>query len=533
MPPGLTNARQGSGSQLHAQRSPTRTSSLPIQNITRTSALNSHSPLAPFDVFEDKSRRPEGREGSSHRRRNTLPSVILSPQEEQTLRNTLGEATGRMSSNVNPQQEPEPMINHPNRRSRSAGALRETAQSHDFSPIQWRRQSSEIKTWHFPHESKGPRNEGQSHNPKVEFSRPVTRGNNVVRPMESAALPPPPIRTHAIQPAQSFDFGPLLVPGSDDSASIEQRVTTIEVKLIDLEYAIAKLQGYEMEKPTATSRSPQRALVENDSSSRLASTQSQYSSPAQQFYPPAPFLSTPQDSPNPYQETEADQDTHDHRVSGTPTLRPLTAFQQPSSSTLSNSSSPPRSIQAQPQPLMTDTFSYSHLLTLIQTEQSARRTLELQLQRLQREVGELRSPTHGSYKPQDTYPTTVSESVPQEQQGSASIRRVIATANPSISRSTGPSSRQGSGSASGTEHSQTQFHELLKAESQPQEFRSAFDDRSDDGTETDDDGYLDVYETPTETREGYMYRKAESIEGLRQHSTTQLPPKSPNYLTMI
>lgn len=423
------------------------------------------------------------------------------------------------------------MINHPNRRSRSAGALRETAQFHRLSPNQWERPSDEDKTWRFPFEAGRLANKTSNRDADGSPSRPVTRGSNTVQPSESAAPPPPPIRNKAVQPAQSFDFGPLLLPGSDDSATIEQRVTTVEVKLIDLEYAIAKLQGYDIARPVASSRSLHNAHSERGLSSKKIEDQSQQSSPSGQFQHSATFLSSPVDSPNPPQDEETFQYSRHQRASAAPTLRPLTAFHQPSSSTLSDSSTDPRVHQMKPQALASDTYSYSHLLTLIQTEQSSRRTLELQVQKLQREVEQLRSSS--SYRERDIgepYPTPSTSSVSQEQQTPSSTQRVLTISNSSVPRSHGFPARRDSGPASGTEHSRVQPQETMDHEEQSPEFQSAFDDRSDDGTETDDDGYMDVYETPTETNEGYAYGRFGSSEGLRQHSPTQKPP---NYLTMI
>ncbi|KAL9108501.1 MAG: hypothetical protein Q9227_006716 [Pyrenula ochraceoflavens] len=514
------NAFASAATKAPVTRAPVRSSSFLPQDVTRSSALHSHSPLTPFLEVDNEAR--SNKAAGPHRRRNTLPSLVLSQQEEDHLRAMLGSPGIRPQSKGGPKVEKkEPMINNPNRRSRSAGALRETAREHRMSPIQWRRRSDEIKDWQ---DSANDRRDAEdmskpseAYSKLAELPRPPTRGNNTSQPGDPAAPPPPPIMMTSRQ-----SFGDLLVPNQDDNASMDQRVTTIEVKLMDLEYAIAKLQGYEVPEPTTFSKQQNpRDTVQHYPSPHVSS---QSLSSSNSYHPRGTFLSSPADSPNPSGDDEAFEDKRAQRASRATTVRPTTALHQPPSSIISNSAirSPTSSHDTTAPTVNLDTSAFSHLLTMVQTEQAARRTLELQLQKLQREVEHLRSPSYPYFTSQPAYPTPSPESFSHDANpGPISTRRYpITTApNPVVSRSAGtdPSSR----AASSGENTRQITREQVRTQIQPSEFQSAFDDRSEDGTETDDDGFLDVYETPIESTENYNHGRFRSNESMRAEARTQ------------
>jgi hypothetical protein len=130
---------------------PVRTPSQPVSELTRSSALGSHSPK-PLEQLEvsNEDLNPSSRTEdpvSRHRRRNTLPSVTLSFHEAQMLAATLGEVGMRPSSKPPLHHSDGELARNLKRRSRSADELREEARSHQMSPIQWRRRSGEIQYW--------------------------------------------------------------------------------------------------------------------------------------------------------------------------------------------------------------------------------------------------------------------------------------------------------------------------------------------------------------------------------------------------
>ena len=516
-------------------RTPTRSSSFLIQDVTRSSALNSHSPFAPSPKLGEDGRATE-QSGpfQAYRRRNTLPSLVLNQQEEDNLRSMLGSPGLRPGTKVGAKAEKkEPMINNPNRRSRSADALRESAREHRMSPIQWRRRSDDIEDWpksdavDFASESQ-PRIE-QVGGKATEHSRPPTRGNKAVPVGDSTAAPPPPPIT--MTSAQSF--GDLLVPQNDDSASLEQRVTTMEVKLMDLEYAIAKLQGFEISQPLTSGNPGMLKGQTQNLPSPHASSQSLSSSASYSNNPKATFLSSPADSPNPSGDDEAFQSNRGQRVSRATTVRPTTAFHQPPPTISSSTAHHPSSSNALTSPtLALDTSAFSHLLTMIQTEQSARRTLELQMQKLQREMEELRCPSFVHYNTTSGYPTPSPESSSHDAANPPPIatrrhhQMQIMASNSAVPRSTDTNGSSRTGSFD--ENSRQTMREPLKMmQNQPSEFQSAFDDRSESGTETDDDRFLDVYETPTEAGDRYGYDRYRSNESMRGEAIAHQPPPPP------
>lgn len=321
------------------------------------------------------------------------------------------------------------------RRSRSAGALRETAKAHRMSPIQWRPREDEIKYWRTSVvQDPIPQLQEASSDARSETQEVDNAQSSFSGESDQQAQP------HVLGAQQSFDFGPLIGTTQDESVSLEQRLTTLEVKFIDLEYAIAKLQGYDVERPVVLGKPPRRR------SQQLQQTSTE-SLGSQTSHQQQTFLSSPQDSPTHEQPLEIRDSSADRRERPTSiatTLRPMTAFHQPLKQ------SPPTSRSTD------DRLDY--LMTIVRIEQLARQKLEAQVARLQGEVEELRSPPF-ERSALLKYPTPSPEAQ-----------------NPSsISQRTGDRASAASNSR------------LRDAERE-------YD------TDTDD-GFMDVYETPTEAHE--------------------------------
>jgi hypothetical protein len=428
---------------------PVRTPSQPVSELTRSSALGSHSPK-PLEQLEvsNEDLNPSSRTEdpvSRHRRRNTLPSVTLSFHEAQMLAATLGEVGMRPSSKPPLHHSDGELARNLKRRSRSADELREEARSHQMSPIQWRRRSGEIQYWrNSVLENPIPQSSGMRH---AAYNSLESEWS----PFRSFAPSPSSVpRSPSRDSLKQFQFGSFANSGGH-TTTMDQRLTTLEVKFIDHEYAIAELQGCDLGRPVASAKVPKRRSVQDifpDTNDQHFSTQ--YTSSGRTF------LSSPADSPTPAEDF--DHSTRHHRSSNAPTLRPIT--------TTSNASPVPRSDDSpSSNPITTDQFNA--LMALLATEQAARRKLEEKVAELQAQVDELRS-----YLPQrrpSAYPTPSPES--RHSTLATSFRGHLT--RPSLGF---PRSRVGSDETS----------------------RFSVTDADESDT---DDGFLDTFETPRETQE--------------------------------
>lgn len=361
----------------------------------------------------------------THRRRNTLPSVVMSQKEEQALKESLE------ASKVRPTSRAGTSKSNPRRRSRSVEPL-----INRLKPIEFpRNRSDEIKYWR---------------NSVLESPIPSFKPRDSDTPEETTTAherQPSGDTTSPIEPVQTFDFG-LNNPTGLKNDSTEQRLNTLEVKLVDLEFAIAKLQqGSEAEKPMPLERPPHRRSQRQDS---MATTSS-----ASGIASPEPtFLSSPRPDSRFSQDTGEQSPPLEHRVhrsSAATTLRPSTAVRR----SVERAETPP------PPPPPTSAYAtmehIQNLLALVQREQASRHRLELQVKNLSSQLEQFqRSPPYTYFKTDFPYPT------PSPEDPSRSMRQ-----NPM-----------------GTER---------RVMNPPSRFRDDISVSTDD-----DDGYLDVYETPAE-----------------------------------
>jgi hypothetical protein len=233
--------------------------------------------------------------------------------------------------------------------------------------------------------------------------------------------------------------------------TLEQRVTTLEVKLIDHEYAIAKLQGYDSEKAANFTRTPKRRSVQD-----LFQQPQPSSSSGPTEYHGRSFLSPPSDAP--VMSSNLESAPPQDRLSNTATIRP-----EPASQAVN-----PESLGYPPASSLLSREHFDTLMALLTTEQNARQALEEQVLLLQREVDELRSATVGIYSAH-AYPTPS----PESRQAPLPLRhkparQPLAFAKPRV----------------------------------PSDETSRFS-TTDAGDSDTDDGFLDVYET---TRESHDYK---------------------------
>lgn len=231
-------------------------------------------------------------------------------------------------------------------------------------------------------------------------------------------------------------------------ANVEQRITTVEVKLIDLECAIANLQGYEVAKQVVLPKPPRRRKALQQSKTRSSSTPS--------IIPQSSFDSF---SIEPSTSEERQEQIDEHRNSVANTLRPGTA-------TRSNASI---AMASHPLPAQTPAENeFARLVSMLTQEQEARRDLESQLKDLQKQINELRLSAGPRGPPAPGHFATPTSNVHDSSPVSTKRHTILPfrTASPRLA--------------------------LMMTSSQKEH----------EGEETDtDDGFLDFYETPTETRE--------------------------------
>jgi hypothetical protein len=445
---------QNSGSLLNqtatADRRPLRKPSLLFEELIRGRALNSHAP----NVIPQESELPRNDGAETVRppvrgfgRRNSLPSVILSSQEAQRLDLCLNQNDAASEHKVHHR----PLRRMPNRslldtvkrKSRSADALRDMAASQNSFQAQERRLSDEIKYWR---------------NSVIEDPIPslTSRRKEMIEEVEacrsaSSQTPTLPMRRPSndvsVKP-QGFDFSGLAIGNVD--ASVEQRIATVEVKLIDLECAIANLQNHDALSIMQGKAARRKPLQESSGQAEARST----SIPA--LFPKSSFdsFSTRSSASN----TREDQSGQGGN-SAANTLRPETSAH--SAASTAAASHPPLPTQSP-----TD-HELARVVSMLTQEQEARRGLETQLKDLQKQMNDLHSPAAHRGPPTPNHFSTLTSNM--------------------LDSSPIPAIR----------------HTVLPFRTASLGVRSSNKENESEETDTDD-GFLDVYETPTEAREyGY------------------------------
>ncbi|KAL2817087.1 hypothetical protein BJX63DRAFT_116458 [Aspergillus granulosus] len=322
-------------------------------------------------------------------RRATLPSLIFSDEgSRHALEAVVHPEKGPKLRNLSPHAKSDPeeiqqnQLRSIKRRSRSAGALRLMAKEHRMSPIQWRRPRS-AESDYGASTTHGIASDSEA------SSRPPTRTTVA---SASASISKPSAEVSVFEEDEPEDDEPSLPPNvgelissmqNDENATLEQRLTTLEVKLIDLEFAIARMQSGRGDTP---GDSPNPKGVQ-DSSRHKRQKSSGYSPPLRNERSPTPEVVAGSDRP----------------VS-TSTIRPslsdihrARALQAPSMVSLSDSGA----ISVQ---------QYSALVMLLRREQTARRNLEQQVTGLREDVERLHRMARDSVGVGTMYPTRSVES---------------------------------------------------------------------------------------------------------------------------
>lgn len=323
------------------------------------------------------------------------------------------------------------------RRSRSADALGDLAAEFESCQGHPRGREDEIAYWRNAAQYDQEFEWDPGTSPTAEGVKRLTR--QVLSGENKLEVPPQNL---------AFDFG--LPGGINDSVSLEERVNTLEVKLVDFEYAIAKLQGNFSKAPLPAKTPKRRSVHELFPEPDIPRTTSR---PTQS----QTFLSSPDDSP--VEHTEFEESDTGQRISRTSTIRPATA--QPRSRQKSRGPSPV--------PVTQTADHFEKILTLVRDEQAARHRLETQVGEMQKELDELRAPVYAYIRP-----------------------ATIPTPSPELKQTTPvtPKAR--------VLHRTPAFQPKQRVNISEKSRFSVSEDES--GISDTDDGFQDVYETPQENR---------------------------------
>jgi hypothetical protein len=285
---------------------------------------------------------------------------------------------------------------HPYRRSKSAPDVKLSPEYHRMSPIQWahsEKKSNPILQWQ---ETVVPPTPDIAVTPWNVNLPPAAAETNAELRSSSTPLAKYPLAKD--DKRKTFDFsGFATTMNAGEDSNLVDRVATMEVKLMDLEYAVSKIQVSTSAKSSqerlVTTSSPRHLSSDSSrsyhttgsrprASSKASSVQSrplEIPSRTMAFAPRIAYRPVPEDKPRP--------------ISIATTVRPATSHepqQRPSASTQTTSLRRRQSITS----LTID--DYTTLIRLIRHEQNARLRLEEQIDRLQREITTLKPPSPAS-----------------------------------------------------------------------------------------------------------------------------------------
>lgn len=282
---------------------------------------------------------------------------------------------------------------NPKRRSRSAGALHDVSKEHRMSPIQWRqwrRRSDEIRYWR---ESVGEAS------PAFDF---VTSPETGMLPLSS-----PPAQGEAITRNRSsrsdddraaedrddnfnFDLPVTAVP-DPEHVGLEERMVTLEIKLMDFEYAISKLQASLLSPRDPDPREFETEIPRMSQDSASASrppVPRHHPRPSQDSSPPASNYSAPMTPAS--QKFHGPLRTPPSRSTGKIDPRPTSV-----ATTLKAGSS---NLISRPGTTSLTIEHYTTLIRLIRREQSARLRLEDEVSFLQQQLRLLNPPPLATFR---------------------------------------------------------------------------------------------------------------------------------------
>lgn len=328
------------------------------------------------------------------RRRATLPSVIFSDDESRygVASSAISDPQEDRLHTQDTHQRRHSMLQD-RRRSRSTDALRELVneqQMHqeiqqEVMPSPWPARTTSVST-PIP-DSKSPILEGSS--TSGHSARPSTGTTVTSVTRESAA---PSITTsdgHAEQASLPPNVRNLVhTMQQDDGLTVEQRLNTLEVKMIDLEFAIARMQSSPVDNPHTERSSRQKNTPSTDS-----------------------FTSHTRNKPSSGYLGSSDRDRDRERdESPSPLANFSSSVRPPSTSTIRPDTMNSRIVRPATSTTSLSDFNgvsieqYSTLVTLLRREQTARRNLESQVSGLRDDLRQIQRAALQSMEAGTMYP---------------------------------------------------------------------------------------------------------------------------------
>ncbi|RMZ77032.1 hypothetical protein DV738_g4635, partial [Chaetothyriales sp. CBS 135597] len=344
-----------------ADRRVTQQSIHRTNSITHASALGSHHPNQAASSLTPRSNGSKSPKTPPRRRSTTLPAPVQGQHEAQILAGPQDDLSPRVWNR--PDHSSESQLR---RRSRSAGVLC-ASYVQDQGLLQDR--ASQIEYWR----------RSILQNPVPVWAEQVEVERESGRHKGGDKL----------EPMQSFDFG--LTQPESEPIELEDRVNTLEVKLFDFEYAIAKLQGHEMAKPVLYPKPVKKRPSGNEVFAGNETKPAPTSLPPGGGIEPTSFLLPASDTVEPWEEPLNGRQSVGSSQ-GT-TVRPQTSRRRSSH----------RSKGQSPSPVLSSSEKLEALMELIKEEQAARKQLELKVADLRRDVDILMTPVFAEIRPID-YP---------------------------------------------------------------------------------------------------------------------------------
>ncbi|KAJ5584621.1 uncharacterized protein N7459_004421 [Penicillium hispanicum] len=312
---------------------------------------------------------------TARRRRATLPSVVFSDDESRYAVASSAISDPQDDRSIVPDQSRRISPVQDRRRSRSIDALRDLAEQQDSAS--WPLRATSIPT--SGPGSKSPPLEGSSASGP---SRPST-GTTVTSVTRVSAAPS---LVESDQQAEQISLPPNVgnlvhTMQQDDGLTLEQRLNTLEVKMIDLEFAIARMQSNSVESGSIERPSRPKQPPSNDS-----------------------FPNHSRNKPSTGYLGSADRDESPSPLPSFPAGRPT------STSTIRPETINTRTLRTAPSATSLSDFSgvsieqYSTLVTLLRREQTARRNLESQVSSLRDDIRHIQRAALHSMESGTMYP---------------------------------------------------------------------------------------------------------------------------------
>ncbi|KIV84048.1 hypothetical protein PV11_06023 [Exophiala sideris] len=328
---------------------------------------------------------------TQHARRNTLPTLVFDDRATRFAPAVGKSPNGDAYHEGKWIKEDYVSDGQLKRRSRSADALNKLLRSEGVESSSSRDRESEIAYWrNSATKNPVPVYSGQSIS--VDPAHVLGRPSSVEESDRDSARP---------DAMHGFDFG--LEVGDRDKTGLEQRINTLEIKLFDFEYAIARLQGNNLPKPNLHQLDHTRGLIHDVPSDNNTNATVTSPPPLDTGYLASPatlndvsFLSSPGESPG-FPDEDLFRPQRASKATIT-TIRPSTTRRQ----------SPGRSRDCSPTSIHIPVEKFEALLDLIKEEKAARIRLEAQVMELQKEVASLKTPVYATIR--EAYPTPSPES---------------------------------------------------------------------------------------------------------------------------